>query len=68
MSNARKTRVRVDNTVNKVRVATTRDHQFTFDTYGAYLQMVMKPFDSLKIIPGYRVDKVLVVFLIRPKV
>jgi len=46
------------NTVNKVRVATTRDHQFTFDTYGAYLQMVMKPFDSLKIIPGYRVDKV----------
>lgn len=46
------------NTVNKVRVTQTRDHHFTFDTFGAYLQAVIKPVESFKIIPGYRVDKV----------
>lgn len=46
------------NTVNKVRVSTTRDQHFTFDTYGAYLQTVIKPTAALKIIPGYRIDKV----------
>ncbi|WP_233149248.1 TonB-dependent receptor [Herbaspirillum camelliae] len=45
-------------TVNKVRVTQTRDHHFTFDTFGAYLQAVIKPVESFKIIPGYRVDKV----------
>ncbi|WP_343722084.1 TonB-dependent receptor [Herbaspirillum seropedicae] len=46
------------NTVNKVRVTQTRDHHFTFDTFGVYLQAVIKPVESFKIIPGYRVDKV----------
>lgn len=46
------------NTVDRVRVAQTRDHQFTFDTYGAYVQAVLKPIESLKIVPAYRVDKV----------
>ncbi|QDD67275.1 TonB-dependent receptor [Herbaspirillum seropedicae] len=46
------------NTVNQVRVTQTRDHHFTFDTFGAYLQAVIKPVESFKIIPGYRVDKV----------
>lgn len=46
------------NTVDKVRVTQTRDHQFTFDSYGLYAQAVIKPVDTLKIIPGYRVDQV----------
>lgn len=46
------------NTVNKTRVSTTRDHHFVFDTYGAYVQAVIKPTEALKIIPGYRIDKV----------
>ena len=45
-------------TVDRVRVATTRDHRFTFDTVGTYLQAVIKPFDGLTIIPAYRVDRV----------
>jgi iron complex outermembrane receptor protein len=45
-------------TTNQVRVATTRDHHFTYDTVGAYLQAVIKPLDSLTIIPAYRVDHV----------
>lgn len=44
-------------TLNKVRVTTTRDQKFTLNTYGAYIQAVLKPSDKLKIIPAYRVDK-----------
>ena len=43
-------------TLDRVRVKTTRDHHFTYDTVGAYLQAVIKPLDSLTIIPAYRVD------------
>ncbi|WP_414651535.1 TonB-dependent receptor [Herbaspirillum sp. UBA812] len=46
------------NTVNQVRVSQTRDHHFVFDTVGAYVQAVIKPVESLRIIPGYRVDHV----------
>jgi iron complex outermembrane receptor protein len=46
------------NTVDQVRVGSTRDHRFTFDTVGAYVQAVIKPVASLKIIPGFRIDKV----------
>ncbi|MBX8590771.1 TonB-dependent receptor [Pseudomonas cichorii] len=45
-------------TLNRVRQAQTRDQQFDFDTYGAYVQAEIKPFESLKIIPAYRVDKI----------
>ncbi|BBB60811.1 TonB-dependent receptor [Undibacterium sp. KW1] len=45
------------NTVNKVRVTTTRDQSFKLDNYGAYLQAIVKPVDTLKIIPAYRIDK-----------
>lgn len=45
-------------TKDRARLATTRDQQFDFDTYGAYVQAEIKPFESLKIIPAYRVDKI----------
>ncbi|BAQ81434.1 TonB-dependent receptor [Pseudomonas sp. St29] len=45
-------------TSNRVRLAQTRDQQFDFDTYGAYMQAEIKPFESLKIVPAYRVDKI----------
>ncbi len=45
-------------TRDRARLAQTRDQQFDFDTYGAYLQAEIKPFESLKIIPAYRVDKI----------
>ncbi|NUA31055.1 TonB-dependent receptor [Cupriavidus basilensis] len=44
------------NTVNQIRVKQTRDQDFDFDVYGAYLQTIIKPIDSLKLIPAYRVD------------
>lgn len=45
-------------TKDRVRQAQTRDQQFDFDTYSAYVQAEIKPFESLKIIPAYRVDKI----------
>lgn len=45
-------------TLNRTRQSQTRGQQFDFDTYGAYVQAVIKPFESLKIIPAYRVDKI----------
>jgi iron complex outermembrane receptor protein len=45
-------------TKDRVRLAQTRDQQFDFDTYGAYVQAEIKPFESLKIVPAYRVDKI----------
>ncbi|MBV7536842.1 TonB-dependent receptor [Duganella sp. sic0402] len=46
------------NTSNQVRVSTTRDQHFRFDTYGGYVQAVLQPLPGVKLIPGYRVDKV----------
>ena len=45
-------------TVDKVRTATTRDQRFDFDNYGGYLQAVLTPLEGLKLMPGYRIDKV----------
>ncbi len=45
-------------TNERVRLAQTRDQQFDLDVYGGYVQAVIEPFESLKIIPAYRVDKV----------
>lgn len=46
------------NTLNKVRVSSTRDQYFQFDIYGAYLQAVFQPLPGVKLIPGYRIDEV----------
>lgn len=46
------------NTASQVRVSTTRDHHFTFDTLGAYVQAVIRPTAALKVIPGFRVDQI----------
>lgn len=45
-------------TIGRVRQATTRDQQFDFNTYGAYVQAVIQPTEALKIIPAYRVDRI----------
>ncbi|SHM99031.1 iron complex outermembrane recepter protein [Pseudomonas asturiensis] len=45
-------------TLQRSRVAQTRDQQFDLNVYGAYVQAVIEPLQSLKIIPAYRVDKV----------
>ncbi|WP_421684709.1 TonB-dependent receptor [Stutzerimonas urumqiensis] len=36
----------------------TRDQRFDLNTYGAYVQAVIQPVPSVKIIPAYRVDRV----------
>jgi iron complex outermembrane receptor protein len=46
------------NTVNRVATAQTRNQEFGFYDYGGYVQMMVKPFDWLKITPGFRVDQV----------
>jgi iron complex outermembrane recepter protein len=45
-------------TVNQVRAATTRDHHFTFNTTGAYVEAVIRPAAALKLVPAYRVDRI----------
>ena len=45
-------------TRDRARLATTRDQRFDFDTFGAYVQAEIRPFESLKIVPAYRVDKI----------
>ncbi|WP_028241537.1 TonB-dependent receptor [Stutzerimonas azotifigens] len=39
-------------------IARTRDQRFDYDSYGAYLQAVIQPVESLKVIPAYRVDRI----------
>ncbi len=43
-------------TVNRLRTVQTRDQQFDLDMTGAYVQAVIKPTNSFKIIPAYRID------------
>ncbi len=45
-------------TVERAAVAQTRDQRFDYDSYGAYVQAVIQPVESLKIIPGLRVDRI----------
>jgi iron complex outermembrane receptor protein len=42
----------------RVKQGQTRDQDFDFDVSGAYVQMVLQPIESLKIIPAYRVDRI----------
>ncbi len=35
-----------------------RDWDFDLDTYGAYLQSMIRVNDSLKLVPAYRVDRI----------
>ncbi len=44
-------------TLQRSRVTQTRDQNFDLNVYGAYLQAVIEPTDTLKIIPAYRVDR-----------
>lgn len=44
-------------TVARVRSAQIRDQQFDLDVYGGYLQAVISPVASLKIIPALRIDR-----------
>ncbi len=45
-------------TLERVCQAQTRDQDFDFNTVGAYVQAEIEPFESLKIVPAYRVDKI----------
>lgn len=45
-------------TQSRVRTAVTRDQQFDLETTGAYVQAVIQPIESLKLIPAYRVDRI----------
>ncbi len=45
------------NTNNQVRVTKTRDQQFDFNNKGAYVQAIIQPISSLKLIPAYRWDR-----------
>lgn len=40
------------------RLSATRNQHYAFDTYGVYLQAVIRPTAKLKIVPAYRVDRV----------
>lgn len=42
----------------RVKQKQTRDQRFDFDIYGAYAQLVLKPVESLKIVPAYRIDRI----------
>jgi iron complex outermembrane recepter protein len=45
-------------TIERTRQSQTRDQDFSLNTYGAYVQAVIKPIEKLKIVPVFRVDKV----------
>jgi iron complex outermembrane receptor protein len=44
-------------TVNRTRTSTTRNQDFNFDIYGAYVQAVIRATENLKIVPAFRVDR-----------
>lgn len=46
------------NTTERTRVTQTRDQQWSFDIDGAFIQAVLRPLPSLKLVPGWRVDRV----------
>ena len=43
-------------TIQRVRQSQTRDQDFEFDVYGAYVQAVIKPTDALTLVPAFRMD------------
>ncbi|KLJ02072.1 TonB-dependent receptor [Luteimonas sp. FCS-9] len=40
------------------RLATLRDWDFALDTRGAYVQAIVRPVARLKLVPGYRIDRI----------
>ncbi len=46
------------NTTERARVTQTRDQHWTFDVDGAFVQAVIRPLPTLKLVPGWRVDRV----------
>lgn len=46
------------NTTERARVTATRDQAWTFDVTGAFVQAVIKPVATLKLVPGWRVDRI----------
>ncbi|MCB5188512.1 TonB-dependent receptor [Methylobacillus caricis] len=45
-------------TIARERQAITRDQRFELNTYGTYLQAIIRPTETLKIVPAYRIDKI----------
>lgn len=45
-------------TTARTRVAQTRDQAWTLNVSGAFVQAVWRPLPALKLVPGYRVDRV----------
>ncbi|KXB29500.1 TonB-dependent receptor [Dechloromonas denitrificans] len=45
------------NTTDRRHTKTTRDQQFDFDIYGAYVQAIIRPTENFKIVPALRVDR-----------
>jgi iron complex outermembrane receptor protein len=45
-------------TLNRVRQAQTRDQHFDFNTIGGYVQAVFSPLSRLRLVTGWRVDKI----------
>lgn len=43
---------------SRVRTTQTRNQAWIFNTVGAYVQSVLRPVPSLKLVPAYRVDRV----------
>lgn len=46
------------NTLARSRVTTTRDQAWTFDVDGLFVQAVVQPLATLKLVPGMRVDRI----------
>ncbi|MCB5186277.1 TonB-dependent receptor [Methylobacillus gramineus] len=46
------------NTIARQRQSTSFDQHFEFDIYGGYIQAVIRPTSTLKIVPAYRIDRV----------
>lgn len=45
-------------TAERVRTAQTRDQHWTLNVDGLFVQAVLKPWPTLKLVPGWRVDRV----------
>jgi len=46
------------NTTERARVTQTRDQHWAFDIDGVFVQAVLRPLPTLKLVPGWRVDRV----------
>jgi iron complex outermembrane receptor protein len=45
-------------TAERVRVAQTRDQRWSFDIDGVFVQAVLQPLPTLRLVSGYRIDRV----------